>query len=98
MLALRGLFADMMDVTLVRSGAVAAAIYVYTTGSPFEARMNAYMTNGFPVVPITPGSLLNISSSNVSSVQTMLNPDRPNSSVAAIKPLSSGQFMSLDTT
>lgn len=36
----------------VRSKAIAAVLYLYTTGSLFEVRMNAYMSNGAPFPPL----------------------------------------------
>lgn len=52
-------------------------MYLYATGSFFEARMNVYMSDGLPVVPIGLQGLLKISDANASSTTdtpNILNP------------------------
>ena len=38
---------------------VAAALYVYTSDSPFSILVNSYMSDGSPIIPIVSESQLN---------------------------------------
>ena len=56
--------------------------------------MNAYMSDGAPVVPVGPRELMNISDTNASS--TIGSLDLLNSSMAGTRLLAPGQFKHLD--
>lgn len=79
---------------IVRSAAVAAAMYIYATGSFFEARMNVYMSDGLPVIPVGLQRLLDISEANASSTTGSL--DLLHSSMAGIRLSALGEFKHID--
>ena len=83
---------------LVRSTALAGALYLYTTGSLFEARMNAYMTDGVPVVPIGLAEAWDTSDTNATMSFTRHGLDLLNSSFAGIETAGTGQFRHVDTS
>ena len=82
----------------VRSKAVSAVLYLYTTGSLFEQRMNGYMSNGVPFPPL--GGLGGaVNSSGTEALNSAYGVSILNlSALAGIEPVAPGEFRDLDVS
>lgn len=54
-----------------KNGQIAAALYLYSAYSPFENVVNRYMSDGWPVMPITSMDQLNVPGN--SSFESLIN-------------------------